>query len=44
MTEFPDQSSASIEAGAPPQAVWQLVADVARMGDWSPERVRAESS
>ena len=36
MPEFPQQSSASIEIAAPPAAVWALVADVTRMGEWSP--------
>ena len=27
---------------APPEAVWALVSDVTRMGDWSPETRRAE--
>jgi Polyketide cyclase / dehydrase and lipid transport len=39
---FPQQSSASIEIGAAPEAVWRLVADITRMGEWSPECVRAE--
>jgi len=42
MTSFPEQSSASIDIDAPPEAVWQLVAEVTRMGEWSPECVRAE--
>lgn len=42
MSTYPEQSSASIEIDAPPEAVWQLVADVTRMGEWSPECVRAE--
>ncbi len=42
MTPFPEQASASIEIDAPPEAVWHLVADVTRMGEWSPECVRAE--
>ncbi len=42
MTEFPEQSSASIEIDAAPEVVWQLVADITRMGEWSPECVRAE--
>jgi uncharacterized protein YndB with AHSA1/START domain len=39
---FPQQSSASIEVRAAPEMVWQLVADITRMGEWSPECVRAE--
>ena len=42
MTEFPEESSASIEIAAAPEVVWGLVADVTRMGEWSPECVRAE--
>ena len=39
---FPQQSSASIEVSAAPEVVWELVADITRMGEWSPECVRAE--
>jgi Polyketide cyclase / dehydrase and lipid transport len=39
---FPQQSSASIEVSAAPEVVWRLVADITRMGEWSPECVRAE--
>ena len=42
MTSFPEQSSASIEVRAAPGIVWGLVADITRMGEWSPECVRAE--
>lgn len=42
MTSYPEKSSASIEIDAPPEAVWQLVAEITRMGEWSPECVRAE--
>lgn len=42
MTDFPEQSSASIEVDAPPEVVWQLIADITRMGEWSPECRRAE--
>jgi uncharacterized protein YndB with AHSA1/START domain len=38
---YPQQSSASIEVAAPPDVVWNLVADITRMGEWSPECVRA---
>lgn len=31
---------ASTHVGAPPEAVWDLVADVTRMGEWSPECYR----
>lgn len=41
-TNYPDRSSASIEVAAPPEAVWDLVAEITRMGEWSPECVRAE--
>lgn len=33
---------ASIEIAAPPEAVYALVADVTRMGEWSPENVGAD--
>ena len=39
---FPQQSSASIDINASPEVVWELVADITRMGEWSPECVRAE--
>ena len=39
---FPQQGSASIEVNAAPEVVWELVADLTRMGEWSPECVRAE--
>jgi uncharacterized protein YndB with AHSA1/START domain len=42
MTQYPEKSSASIEINAAPEAVWQLVADITRMGEWSPECRRAE--
>jgi uncharacterized protein YndB with AHSA1/START domain len=42
MAQFPQQASASIEINAAPEVVWQLVADITRMGEWSPECVRAE--
>jgi uncharacterized protein YndB with AHSA1/START domain len=42
MTNFPQESSATIEVAAAPEVVWQLVADITRMGEWSPECVRAE--
>jgi len=34
--------SASIEIDAPPSMVYQLVSDITRMGDWSPECYRCE--
>ena len=42
MTTFPEQGSASIEINAAPEEVWNLVAEITRMGEWSPECVRAE--
>jgi len=42
MTSFPETGSASIEVDAAPDVVWQLVADITRMGEWSPECYRAE--
>jgi hypothetical protein len=39
---YPQQGSASIEVDAAPDVVWKLVADITRMGEWSPECVRAE--
>ncbi len=32
----------TIHVDAPPRAVWDLVSDVTRMGEWSPETTRAE--
>ena len=32
----------SVEVAAPPEAVWGLVADVRRMGEWSPHTVQAQ--
>ena len=42
MSPFPQQGSASIEIRAAPEIVWELVADITRMGEWSPECRRAE--
>ncbi|MEX0663328.1 MAG: SRPBCC family protein [Acidimicrobiia bacterium] len=42
MTKYQEQSSASIEIEAAPDVVWGLIADITRMGEWSPECVRAE--
>jgi len=42
MATYPQESSASIEIDAPPEVVWQLVADITRMGEWSPECWKAE--
>lgn len=38
----PEEGSAKITIAAPPEKVYDLVADVTRMGEWSPECVRAE--
>ncbi len=38
---FPERSSATTDVAAPPEAVWGLVADITRMGEWSPECKRA---
>jgi len=35
--EMADQVSVSEEIGAPAERVWAMVADVTRMGEWSPE-------
>jgi uncharacterized protein YndB with AHSA1/START domain len=42
MTDFPEQGSASIEIEAAPEVVWVMIADITRMGEWSPECRRAE--
>jgi hypothetical protein len=39
---YPQTASASIDIDAAPDVVWKLVADITRMGEWSPECVRAE--
>ena len=36
------RGEARIRIKAPPERVWELVADVTRMGEWSPECVRCE--
>jgi uncharacterized protein YndB with AHSA1/START domain len=36
------QGSASTRIAAPPERVWELVADVTRTGEWSPECYRCE--
>lgn len=41
MTDFPEQGSASIEIDAARDGVWALVADITRMGEYSPECVHA---
>lgn len=42
MTQFPEASSASVDIDAAPEVVWRLVADITRMGEWSPECRKAE--
>lgn len=42
MTSYPEQGSASIDIAAAPETVWALLADVTRMGEWSPECRTAE--
>jgi len=42
MPPYPQESSASIDIDAPPEVVWNLVTDITRMGEWSPECRRAE--
>jgi len=39
---YPVEGERSIDIAAPPERVWALVVDVARMGDWSPHTVQAE--
>ena len=36
----PTEDRAEIDIAAPPEAVWDLISDVTRMGDWSPECYR----
>jgi uncharacterized protein YndB with AHSA1/START domain len=38
---FPEHGSASIDVAAPPEQVWALIADITRMGEWSPECYKA---
>jgi uncharacterized protein YndB with AHSA1/START domain len=42
MATFPQTGTASTEVHAAPEIVWDLVADITRMGEWSPECYRAE--
>jgi len=42
MTVHGMQHEASVEIAATPEAVYALVSDVTRMGEWSPENVGAE--
>ena len=37
MTERRRQDSVSMEIAAPPQRVYELISDITRMGEWSPE-------
>jgi uncharacterized protein YndB with AHSA1/START domain len=39
--KFPEAGEASIDIDAAPEVVWELVADITRMGEWSPECRRA---
>ena len=39
---FPERGSASLDINAAPEAVWSLVADITRMGEWSPECFQAD--
>jgi hypothetical protein len=38
----PTTAACSIEIDAPPEAIYDLISDVTRMGEWSPECVRCE--
>jgi uncharacterized protein YndB with AHSA1/START domain len=42
MSAYPQEGSASVVIAATPDVVWDLVSDITRMGQWSPECVRAE--
>jgi len=42
MTERRRQDSTSIEIAAPPDQVYDLVSDITRMGEWSPECYHCE--
>jgi uncharacterized protein YndB with AHSA1/START domain len=42
MPTFPQAASVSTDVSAAPEVVWNLVADITRMGEWSPECYRAE--
>lgn len=42
MVKYPQAASVSVEISALPDVVWGLVADITRMGEWSPECYRAE--
>ena len=41
-TDAQARHEASIEIGAEPEAVYDLVSDVCRMGEWSPENLGAD--
>ena len=34
--------SVTVHMAAPPEKIWELVSDVTRMGEWSPETVKCE--
>ena len=40
MPERLRSDSVSIEVAAPPERVYELVSDITRMGEWSPETVK----
>ncbi len=42
MTSYPQSGSASVDIHATPEVVWNLITDVIRMAEWSPECIRAE--
>ena len=42
MPTYPEQSSASIDIDASPDVVWNLVSDITRMGEYSPECYKTE--
>jgi len=37
LQRMPDRVTVTQEIGAPPEQVWTMVADLTRMGEWSPE-------
>jgi uncharacterized protein YndB with AHSA1/START domain len=42
MTSYPQSGSASVDIDASPEVVWNLITNVTRMAEWSPECIRAE--
>jgi carbon monoxide dehydrogenase subunit G len=34
--------STTVHIAAPPDKIWALISDITRMGDWSPETIKAE--